>query len=262
MRNGILILLFIFCNCISFGETVSNADLDTVKVVLFPLKKAVISSIVDTSVKKYNFKEGEIFKEGDVVALLDDDLYRNAYNAAKSEYEKAVANYKYTENSYKHDEDLYSKGGLSVQEFEKIKLDRTNSLSEMQMAESALKIAELRLNACTITGPFEGRLTEQLIGEHEFVRAGQPVLETINDSNLLAVMHLSSYEIKNIKEGTLMYFLIDETGTRHEGKVYEVSGYIYSGSRTFEVKAIIENKSRELFAGMSGVLLKKVISEE
>ena len=94
-------------------------------MVLFPLNKAVILSIVDTSVKKYNFKEGY------VVVLLGYDLYRNSYNMAKAEYEKALANYNFTENTYKHDEYLYSKGGLSVQEFEKIKLDRTDSLSEM-----------------------------------------------------------------------------------------------------------------------------------
>jgi hypothetical protein len=64
-------LLFIFCANISYGETVSKTDLDAVKVVLFPLNKAVISSIVDTSVKKYNFKEGEIFFYPNLGALAN-----------------------------------------------------------------------------------------------------------------------------------------------------------------------------------------------
>ena len=53
------------------------------------------------------------------------------------------------------------------------------------------------------------------------------MLETINNSKLPAVIYLPSFEFKNVKEGNPMCFLIDETGTtRHEGKVYEVSGYI------------------------------------
>jgi len=125
----------------------------------------------------------------------------------------------------------------------------------MQIAKASMNMSQIRLDDCTIKAPFSGRLTEKLVNEHEFVGTGTPIMEIINDSELLAIMYLPSDDIKKIKKDSTMLFIIDETGTKHEGKVYEISGYVYSGSRTFEIKAVIDNKDRELFSGMSGSLL-------
>jgi multidrug efflux pump subunit AcrA (membrane-fusion protein) len=66
-------------------------------------------------------------------------------------------------------------------------------------------------------------------------------------------MHFPSKEKNKIKEGMPLKFKIDETGKTYTGKVYEISGDIDPGSRTFQVKALIDNKAKKLSAGMSGV---------
>ena len=53
-----------------------------------------------------------------------------------------------------------------------------------------------------------------------------------------------------------MKIKIDETGTCHEGEVYKISGVIDPGSRTFEIKALLDNRNGVLSAGMSGALVK------
>lgn len=250
-------VLILSSYCMANSDVMPEDSLSDSKIVLVPINKAVISSLVDTSVLKYNFKEGEVFNKGDVIVVLDDNLYRNAYDAAKAGYEQALASYKYTENTFEQNKNLFSKGGLSVQEFEKVKLDMASTISQLKEAKANMNNVEIKLQACEIKAPYSGRLTEKIVAENEFVRAGQPIMEIINDSKLLAVMYLPSNEIKNYKENDSMLFFIDETATKQEGKVYEVSGYVYSGSRSFEVKAIIDNQKRDLFSGMSGSLLKE-----
>ena len=47
----------------------------------------------------------------------------------------------------------------------------------------------------------------------------------------------------------------------HKGKIYKISGVIDPGSRTFEIKVLLDNSKGTLAAGMSGVLLKKQNAE-
>ncbi|MEA1926938.1 MAG: HlyD family efflux transporter periplasmic adaptor subunit, partial [Candidatus Auribacterota bacterium] len=104
--------------------------------------------------------------------------------------------------------------------------------------------------------PFNGRLVEKLVNEYEYVRTGQPLMKIIDDNQLLAVMHLPSSEKNKIKLGQAMKIKIDETKTSHQGKIYKISGVIDPGSRTFEIKVLLDNKKGSLSAGMSGILEK------
>jgi hypothetical protein len=56
-----------------------------------------------------------------------------------------------------------------------------------------------------------------------------------------------------------MKILVDETKGEHEGTINTISGEIEPGSRTFEIKVLINNSKHQLTAGMSGKLLRKNI---
>ena len=113
------------------------------------------------------------------------------------------------------------------------------------------------MKACRLVAPFAGRLIKKLVQEHEFVRASQQVINIIDDYQLLAVMHLPSSEINKVAIGKRMRVWIDETRTEHEGTINVISGEIDPGSRTFEIKVLLDNRDRKLAAGMSGKLMKQ-----
>jgi RND family efflux transporter MFP subunit len=223
-------------------DVIPRADGGDVKIVLFPLKKAVISSQVESKITEYKFKEGEVFAKGDTIVKFDSELYLQ-------EHEKARTLFDYCETVYKQSAELFSKGALGTQDFGKIKADYESSSATM-------KIAEIRLESCDIAAPFSGRLVKKISQEHETVKAGQPVMEIIDDHELLAVMHLPSTDTGKIRLGMEMKFRIDEIGSVCAGKVTEISANINPGSRTFEVKAVIDNTSRTIWAGMSGVMVR------
>ena len=89
------------------------------------------------------------------------------------------------------------------------------------------------------------------------MRASQQVINIIDDYQLLAVMHLPSSEINKVAIGKKMRVWIDETRTEHEGTINVISGEIDPGSRTFEIKVLLDNRARKLAAGMSGKLMKQ-----
>ncbi len=213
-----------------------------VRIVLFPFRRAVISSTVDASVKECLFGEGESFTKEEVIVKLDDALYRERFL-------KAQAYATFAAEVYKNDLKLAEKGGIGRRELAKSRLGH-------ETAEAEMEIAQINLNACVIKTPFSGRLVKEIAAEHEFVRIGQPVLEIIDDYQLLAVMHLPSSQRKLLQKGQEMKFRIDETDTVHAGKVYEISAEIDPRSRTFEAKVLIDNSVRTLSAGMSGIAVE------
>lgn len=221
----------------------SVVDKVSVKVVLFPYQEAVIAAKISTSVSSYKFKEGEAFLKGDTIVLLDDRQYKNIYL-------KNRAIFKFAEENCKRNKEMFDRNTIGALDLEQTKL-------EMETAEANMKLSELDFLSCEIKAPFNGRLTKKIVRENEFVNVGQPIMEIIDDNKLLADMHLPSGMRKQIAIGKELEFMIDETGVTCKGKVYEVSGRIDFGSRTFGVRVLIDNEDRKLTAGMSGSLVEE-----
>jgi RND family efflux transporter MFP subunit len=212
-----------------------------IEIVLQPYEKVTISSIVDTTVLKHNFKVGSTFNKGDILMVLDDSLYLQEYLKTKD-----VANF--YKNAYADTMELTKHGGTSDFELAKSKM-------EMTVSQVSYEKAKINYEACKIKAPFNGRVIEKKILEHEFVKTSAPMLLIINDSSLLAVMHFPSQLQKYINTKDTFTFHIDETNTNCFGKIYTTSGVIDSVSRTFEVKVLINNKERKYLTGMSGTLI-------
>ena len=236
----------------------SQADpISQVKVVLFPFRHAVISARVDSFVKQYQVREGEEFKKDSLVVTLEEDNYLQEFLRAQAAWEEKKSALKFANSNAERNDDLFKKGVLGHKELEEGKLQKETAEAQIQVAAASMEIAKEHLEACKIIAPFNGRLSKKTIQDFEYVRAGQPLMELIDDEQLLAVMYLPSARKQTIGKNMEMRIKVDETGTTHIGQVYEVSGQIDPRSRTFEVKILIDNRDRKLTAGMAGVLLDK-----
>lgn len=255
-KSIVILLITVTLSIQLFSDDINDLP---IKIVLFPFRQAVISAEVDASVKEYRYNEGEIFKQGDIITKLDDRAYMQKLERAKAAKLEAESGVQFSEKSYLRNLDMYKKGIQGMQELEKSELDKDVSQSKLNFAVANMKMAELDLNACKLIAPFPGRLVKKQVQEHEFIRVGQPIVSIIDDNQLLAVMHLPSEEITTVKIGMKMKILVDETKGEHEGTINTISGEIEPGSRTFEIKVLINNSKHQLTAGMSGKLLRKNI---
>ncbi len=231
------------------------------KVVLFPFRRAVIPSLVDSVVTQYNVKEGETFKKGQIIAHLDDRNYKQIYERAIAAERENMASCTFAEQIYKSTLELFNKGFKGQEELNKNKLDLEVARAKLEAAKANRQLCQLQLDACIIRAPFDGRLVRKIIQEHEYVRTGQPFMSIIDDNKLLAAMHLPSDKKNVIKTGSTIKITVDETNSTHSGKVYEISGEVDPGSRTFEIKALLDNSSKTLTAGMSGKLISRHLTD-
>lgn len=253
-------LLSIAVFVLSLGGLISSAadpetDATAVKIVLFPFREAILSSMVETAVRSHKFKEGERFNSGDMLLDLNDDSFKERLIKAKSACIESKAGVAFAEKNLVRTKDLHKRGLQGLQDVERCELELDIANSKQMFQDANLKLAELDLSSCHIPAPFSGRLVKKLLQEHEFVKVGQSLIQIIDDNQLLAVMHLPSSERNQVKIGESQKVQIDETGTTHTGVVYEIGGEIDYGSRTFEIKLLIDNRDGALSAGMSGHLI-------
>ena len=113
----------------------------------------------------------------------------------------------------------------------------------------------MNLSYGRINAPFDGRVEEILIREHETVRNGQPVVRIIGDRELLAVVNLPVKYLSKVQGDLSFRFPEGPEGKKVSGRVFEISPRADHRSGTIEVKVLIDNKDGSLTSGMTGEFL-------
>ena len=253
---GILFVLMILSAGLPAGAENGGYETLPVKAVLFPIREATLSTMIDGVIAKCNYRAGERFRKGDVLFTIDDRRYRNELNRADSQIREAALGVKFAKQKKEDNERLYKNDLQSELEVEKSRFDYEVALERQQAARVSRDYAALLLQFCVIKAPFNGTVEKLLTREFEMVRSGQPVLSIIDDDQLLAVLNLPSVSIPKMKIGLPLTIRITENGKTVTGSVYEIASRADHRSETFEIKVRIDNSHHEFKAGMSGILVK------
>ena len=210
---------------------------EKVKTVLFPFREAVISSRIESTVGKYNFRLGEAFEANAVLTELDQENYKIKLKQAQEQFNFARATYL---------DKLELHKGKFTSDFELKK-----SEYEFKTSESNLAVAELNYSYCTIRAPFAGKIVEFLSREYETVRPGQQLFRIIDDNSLLAVMNVPLGKVQT--PGSVKTVVL-QNGIKVQGRIYEISPQADHRTGTVRIKILIDNRNGTLRAGMTGVL--------
>lgn len=251
------ILPFLLCLHPADLKAENSDDLSTVRVVLFPIRQAVLSSEVESKITAHKFREGESFEKGDVLIELDNMVIRERVNRSAANLSEAKAGVDYSGKTLErmiHMRDV-RKMNPGDELIERSAMELEAAKAKFAAAESNHIVAQSELENCKIRAPFSGRVVRRLLQEHEYIRTSQQVIQIIDDNELLAAMFISSDLRGKVKIGDKVTVKIDETGTSHTGEIYEMAGEIDSNSRTFEIRVLLDNPEKTLVSGMAGVLV-------
>ena len=227
-----------------------------VKAVLFPIREATLSTMIDGMIAEYKFHAGERFSKNDVLLKIDDRRYRNELNRTESQVREAALGVKFAKQKLEDNERLFKSDLQSELELQKSRFDHEVALERLQSAKVSRDYAALLLQFCIIQAPFNGTVEKILTREFEMVRSGQPALSIIDDNQLLAVMNLPSTSLSRVKIGLPVTIRITENGRTVTGDVVEIASRADHRSETFEIKVRIDNINHQFKAGMSGILVK------
>jgi RND family efflux transporter MFP subunit len=156
-----------------------------------PLNKGVLSAKAVGIVEKIFVKEGDAFKKGQVLAVVDPYEIKNKIEALKAKLEALKAKveaskvaYETQKAIYERDKKLYETGGISKEQFqiskskfEKAKAQLKAAIAELKGTQKELENLEHNLNSYTyIKAPYDGVVRKLIAREGDFVGAGKPIL--------------------------------------------------------------------------------------
>ena len=122
----------------------------------------------------------------------------------------------------------------------------------MNRARAEIGANQAVMAKCGISAPFAGRVAEQKVREQQFVQAGQPLLDIIDDSVLELEFLVPSRWLGWLRVGSGFQVQIDETGRTYPAKFIRIGARVDPVSQSVKVAAAIDGRFPDLMAGMSG----------
>jgi membrane fusion protein (multidrug efflux system) len=218
----------------------AHARATQVRARLSPVRFTILSAEVAARIEKLPFAEGARFKQGDALVVFDDAVPRAQLGKARAAHESATR----VLQSYRR---LAELGSVS-------QLDLAVSESRVLEAKADLDLAEATFGKCVVRAPFAGRVGDMRIREHQFMQAGQPMLEIIDDSALELEFIAPSASLAWLRPGLALKVRIDETARTYEAKVIRIGAKVDPVSQTIKLAASVAGEHPELLSGMSGTV--------
>jgi RND family efflux transporter MFP subunit len=215
-----------------------NASQMEVRVQLLPKFYTVLTSEIAAKVQSLPLREGESFKKGRVLVRFDCAIYQ-------SQLDRATASLSAASKTAVANKRLYELNMAG-------RLDYETSQSEADKAKAEYVGLVATVEKCTLTAPFSGRINEQKIREQQFVQAGTPVMEILDDSQLDIEFIAPSDVMSWIKQGYEFTVHLDETKKNYPAKITRIGAKIDPVSQSIKLVGSIQGEFPELLAGMSG----------
>lgn len=182
-------------------------------------------------------RASEKVHEGQVLLRLDKTQARNAYNSAKATLKEA-------NDAYERVSRVHNEGGVTEQKMVEIESKQAQAQSMMDMAEKALKDCELR-------APRSGVIGRCDIQVGQVVAPGVTLITLLDIAGFNAVFAVPETEIASVVIGDAAQVEIAAiNATDIPARVIEKNMVGNAVTHTYEVKASVEGKTKELLPGM------------
>ncbi len=209
-----------------------------IRALLTPYRQAKISSLVSARIRRIHFREGDRFKQGEILVSFECEVLKARLHAN-------LAKLKQYELTYNANRELRKDDAVS-------KLELSLSGARVEEGNAEVSLARAQLRKCTVRAPYNGRIVDVIANEFENVNIGDTLIAILDDEKLEMILHLPSKWMTTVSPGKKFAVAIDETGKRYDAAVIRTNPRIDPTSRTFAAIAQILGKHPELRAGMSG----------
>jgi membrane fusion protein, multidrug efflux system len=239
--------------------TVVSGDI-TVRIpalgTITPLATVTVKTQISGTLQKILFKEGQLVKEGDPIALIDPRPYEAALDQAQGNLRRDQALLVDARLDLKRYEDLITQDSVAEQQVDTQRYLVDQYVGTVASDEAAIKTAKINLIYCHITSPVTGRVGLRQVDQGNYVTPGdanglvvitqlQPItaIFPIPEDNVTKVM-------QRLHDGaTLAAEAYDRTNSAKlaDGKVLTVDNQIDVTTGTVKLRALFDNKDNSLF---------------
>ena len=212
---------------------------EELRVILTPSHRTTLSSeVVVSTVQVVAKRMGDSFQQGDLLIQLDATVFKGLLLKATGLLKKAKIN-------LTAKQELYQDNIASH-------FDIAAAQADLDAAQSDVISARHAVEQCTILAPYDGKVTNVYVEEHELVQQGKPLIEVINDTILIGRMLVPSYLFDKVSPDETLTISVRDANAIVTGKISRIDSAIDPASGMFKVDIEIDNRDRKLRSGMIG----------
>jgi len=206
--------------------------------------------------EKVHFKDGDEVKEGDLLLEIDARPYEAELARTEATILQGEAHLNRLDADFRRAKNLFSRGNISREEYDKFAGDRAEAEAMVGVAKSGRDLAKLNVEFTKIKSPISGRLSRRMVDPGNLVKADETILTSIvsldpmyvyfdiDERTLLKIRRLiREGRIKSRAEAEVRVLigLSDEEGFPHVGTINFSDNKVDPSTGTLRVRGIIEN---------------------
>ncbi|WDE14377.1 efflux RND transporter periplasmic adaptor subunit [Thalassomonas haliotis] len=219
--------------------------------IVQPVESAELSFQVGGKIAGVHVKLGDVVKQGQLLATIEDSPYRFDQMSSQASLEQSIATQKEAENEYQRYAELEKQGLVSASGYDNAKTGYARANSAIDLARAQLDISNKNLRDTRLIAPYDGKISQRLLEPSMQVAAGQGVFEIEGQMGLEVQVMIPGTLVRDISPGqelAIAYPVLPElTGS---GVITEIGSKAQSAN-AFPVTVLVKNDLQHLRAGMT-----------
>jgi membrane fusion protein (multidrug efflux system) len=196
-----------------------------------------LSFATNGTVKSLFIEEGQMVTKGQLIGTVDETSLRSSLQAATAARKQA-------QDSYNRMKMLHETSSLP-------EIQWIQAQTQLQQAKAQETISRKSLSDTRLHAPFSGYISEKKAEVGQNVNAGTEVAKLVKIEQVKVKISVPEEEINKIRKGQRLMVHVSATDTHaFTGSIIEKGVSADPMSRSYEVKAIINNVGHQLLPGM------------
>lgn len=222
------------------------------------LQHVTVRAQVEGILTRIYFREGQLVKQGELLATIDDRALKAAVEAAEAQLARDEASYKLAEVNLKRYQSLLERDAISRQTVDQQQAEADQLKATIRLDQANLNSARVNLSFTRITSPVSGRVGIRQVDEGNVVRVtdANGIVTVAQMHPISAVFPVSQQLLDDLKqaqenkEGSMVEAL-DSNGKNvlASGKIIAFDNNINPATGTMQVRAEFDNKTGKLTPG-------------
>ncbi len=215
------------------GYLVTASDFDNTVMTtanLLANEQVELKAPISGQVLEINFKEGQSVRQGQSIIRLDDRVWRAQLIGLEAQLKTA-------ESDYERKKSLLKFEGSSEEEVEQ-------AFSTVEVLKSQIQQLKINISLANVTAPFSGVVGMRNFSKGAYLKEGESITFLAEAGQLKIDFKIAQEYRNSLEVGKSIKVLVEKDTL--EASIYAINPLIEEGSRTINVRAILQQPKTKI----------------